>query len=64
MSCTFFAQSTGNIIGDKFTLPSKVLAQDREIQIYFPESYHDSNKDYPVLYQSSLKNGLVMHRKN
>ncbi len=37
-------------IGDNYTINSKVLNQDREIQIYLPDSYASSKEKYPVLY--------------
>ncbi len=37
-------------IGDNYTINSKILKQDREIQIYLPDSYRGSDKKYPVLY--------------
>jgi len=37
-------------IGDNYTINSKVLKQDKEIQVYLPESYRDSKDAYPVLY--------------
>jgi predicted alpha/beta superfamily hydrolase len=43
-------QSTKNTIGEIFTLPSKVLNQDRNIKVYLPPNYHQSEKKYPVLY--------------
>jgi predicted alpha/beta superfamily hydrolase len=40
-------------IGEKFTLHSKVLNEDRPYWVYFPESYKSKNQSpeaYPVLY--------------
>ena len=37
-------------IGDNYTINSKILDQDREIQIYLPDSYTTSKQSYPVLY--------------
>ena len=47
-----FAQTKGPpiSIGDIYTISSKVLKQDREIQIYLPDSYTSSKQHYPVLY--------------
>lgn len=39
-----------NIIGKKLTIKSMVLTEDRDIQIFLPESYHTSQQRYPVLY--------------
>jgi predicted alpha/beta superfamily hydrolase len=43
-------KETDNVIGKKFTIASKVMSETRDIQIYFPQSYDTSGKDYPVLY--------------
>lgn len=43
-------KATDNVIGKKFTIASKVMSETRDIQIYFPQSYDTSGKDYPVLY--------------
>lgn len=37
-------------IGDNYTIHSKVLNQDRKIQIYLPDGYATSKQKYPVLY--------------
>lgn len=42
--------ATQNTLGEIFTLPSKVLNQDRSIQVYLPPNYHQSTQEYPVLY--------------
>ena len=39
-----------NVIGKSFTLSSKILNEDRDIQIFLPESYHSSKQSYPVLF--------------
>jgi predicted alpha/beta superfamily hydrolase len=36
--------------GDNYTISSKILNTDREIQIYLPDSYVSSKQRYPVLY--------------
>ena len=43
-------KNTQHTIGEIFIIPSKVLSQDRSIQVYLPPSYHQSKKKYPVLY--------------
>ncbi len=43
-------QASDNIIGKKFTISSKILDENRDIQIFLPESYHASQQSYPVLY--------------
>lgn len=47
-----FAQKKGApiTIGTNYTINSKILNQDREIQIYLPDSYGSSKEKYPVLY--------------
>jgi len=45
-----YSNESDNIIGKKFTISSKILAEDRDIQIFLPESYHSSEQRYPVLY--------------
>jgi len=49
---TISSQTKGNpiTIGDNYTISSKILSQDREIQIYLPNSYASSKQSYPVLY--------------
>ncbi|SNY99795.1 alpha/beta hydrolase-fold protein [Flagellimonas pacifica] len=37
-------------IGIKQTIKSSILNEDRTIQIYTPDGYSDSKKEYPVLY--------------
>ena len=38
-------------IGNEYVISSKILDQDRVIQIYTPPAYHEfSNKSFPVLY--------------
>lgn len=39
-----------NIVGENCIVNSKILEEDREIQVYVPESYNTSDKEYPVLY--------------
>lgn len=44
-------QGIDNVVGEKFTISSKILGEDREIQVYLPKSYDDDGqKNYPVLY--------------
>jgi hypothetical protein len=48
-----FANTAKNVsitVGKLFTLPSKVLEQERSFQVYLPASYHQSTQKYPVLY--------------
>ncbi|MBE9490224.1 MAG: esterase, partial [Bacteroidetes bacterium] len=41
---------TDNIVGTNHIIDSKILNEERQIQIYLPPNYEDSNKTYPVLY--------------
>ena len=38
------------VVGSSFTIHSKIMNDDREIQVFLPDSYTKSNKKYPVLY--------------
>jgi predicted alpha/beta superfamily hydrolase len=44
------SQASDNIIGEKFIITSKILSENRDIQIFLPESYHTSQQRYPVLF--------------
>ena len=46
------AQTKGidNIVGKNYKIASKFLNEEREIQIYLPDSYKTSIKEYPVMY--------------
>jgi len=37
-------------VGINYTIKSSILNQDRAIQIYVPDGYSDSTREYPVLY--------------
>lgn len=39
-----------NIIGINYTISSEVLNENREIQVYVPESYSENEQEFPVLY--------------
>ena len=46
-----FAKSTPFTIGETVSFHSKILQQNRTLNIYLPNSYHpDSTKQYPVIY--------------
>jgi len=53
-------------IGDNYTISSKVLKKDKEIQIYLPKSYTTSKVEYPVLYildgQRFFTNGVAIQK--
>ena len=38
------------VIGSSFIIHSKIMNDEREIQVFLPDSYVESNKNYPVLY--------------
>lgn len=37
-------------VGETLTVKSKQLGEDREIRVYFPASYQNSKRKYPVIY--------------
>lgn len=45
-----FSQEKGITIGEKFTIHSKILNEDREILVSVPDNYNESNKKHSVLY--------------
>ncbi|WP_350292734.1 alpha/beta hydrolase-fold protein [uncultured Croceitalea sp.] len=47
-----YAQNNGkdNIVGTSFSIQSEIMNDEREFQIYLPDSYTDSDIEYPVLY--------------
>jgi len=50
IALTNTAKSVPITVGELFTLPSKILNQERSFQVYLPASYHQSKRKYPVLY--------------
>ncbi|NVK53431.1 MAG: esterase [Flavobacteriaceae bacterium] len=54
------------VLGTNYVIDSKVLNQEREIQIYLPDSYHTSKEKYPVLYvldgQWFFTNGVAIQK--
>jgi predicted alpha/beta superfamily hydrolase len=68
--CAFcsYSQTEGAkvTIGTNYTITSTVLNQDREIQVYLPDSYSTSIKEYPVLYvldgQWFFANGVAIQK--
>ena len=50
LSNIIFSQKEQNQLGYKARINSKYLKKDKEILIYLPETYHRSDKKYPVLY--------------
>jgi len=67
-SSTISSQVKGDAvsIGTNYTINSKILDQDREIQIYIPDSYTTSKEEYPVLYildgQRFFTNGVAIQK--
>ncbi len=67
---TISSQTKGTpiTIGDNYTISSKILNQDREIQIYLPDSYISSEQNYPVLYildgQRFFTNGVSIQKSS
>lgn len=47
-----FAQEKGseNVVGMNHVINSSVLKENRQIQVYLPNDYATSNKNYPVIY--------------
>jgi predicted alpha/beta superfamily hydrolase len=47
-----YAQNSGkdNVVGSSFLIQSKIMNDEREIQIFLPDGYADSDIKYPVLY--------------
>ncbi len=39
-----------NVVGHNHQVNSEILDENRQIQVYLPDEYEDSNKKYPVLY--------------
>ncbi len=42
--------SSKNTLGSNFTIKSEILKEDRQIQVFIPESYEETDKTFPVLY--------------
>ena len=55
-----------NVIGKNYSISSKILNQERDIQVYLPDGYKESNKEYPVLYildgQWHFTNGVAIQK--
>ncbi len=65
---SIFSQVEGTkvTIGTNYTITSKILNQDRDIQVYLPDSYSTSKEKYPVLYildgQWFFTNGVAIQK--
>ncbi|MDF2157114.1 alpha/beta hydrolase-fold protein [Algoriphagus sp. CAU 1675] len=44
------AQTEDNVVGTNHWIDSNILEEKRNIQIFFPEGYEDSQSNFPVLY--------------
>ena len=70
LTFTISSQTKGTpiSIGYNYTISSKILNQDREIQIYLPYSYTSSEQNYPVLYildgQRFFTNGVSIQKSS
>ena len=42
--------SSKNVLGTNYNIKSDILEEDRQIQIFIPESYLETDKKFPVLY--------------
>lgn len=42
--------ASNNVVGKNHLVHSKLLGEAREVQIYLPEGYRESEKNYPVVY--------------
>lgn len=51
-----FAQSTANKNVSSFTIDAPQLNMEKKIWMYIPNSYHSSNKYYPVIYMHDAQN--------
>lgn len=53
-------------IGTSYAVESKILDQKRSVQVYLPDSYNESNENYPVLYildgQWYFVNGVAIQK--
>ncbi|CAM1365177.1 conserved hypothetical protein [Tenacibaculum sediminilitoris] len=57
---------TNTVVGKTFLIQSKVLNDEREVQVFLPDSYTESKKEYPVLYildgQRYFLHGVSLHK--
>jgi predicted alpha/beta superfamily hydrolase len=49
-SVSFHSQASELVLGEKHFLNSLLLKEQRELQIYLPESYQKGKKNYPVIF--------------
>jgi len=68
LAFTSSAQKSGKdiVVGSSFVIHSKIMNDDRDIQVYLPDSYTTSDKKYPVLYildgQRYFLHGVSLHK--
>ncbi|MEQ9264746.1 MAG: alpha/beta hydrolase-fold protein [Balneolaceae bacterium] len=68
LSFSLYAQHRieDNIVGSSISIQSEVLNDERKIQIFLPDEYDDSDKEYPVLYildgQRYFLHGVSLHK--
>jgi predicted alpha/beta superfamily hydrolase len=43
-------EPTPIVIGQSFVIDSRVMGEDREINVWLPPGYHDTDRAYPVVY--------------
>ena len=43
-------EPTPIVIGQSFVIDSRVMGEDREINVWLPPGYHDTDRTYPVVY--------------
>jgi len=43
-------EPTPIVIGQSFLIASRVMGEDREINVWLPPGYHDTDRTYPVVY--------------
>jgi len=62
ISCKFsYSQENEKIIiGEKIKFKSDILGHERDIYIYLPPDYKQSNQTYPVIYTTDAENSFVL----
>lgn len=48
------------VIGERFTFKSEIMGEDREIWVYLPANYKQTNQEFPVMYMLD-GNGHLLH---
>ncbi|NAS31688.1 esterase [Flavobacteriaceae bacterium R38] len=64
--CTQVYPQTNINVGQVFSIKSEILNEEREIQVFLPNGYSESDKEYPVLYildgQRYFLNGILYQK--